>query len=85
MLHPPRTCLNFKRQRVGDEVFVFVQVIDFETGNMREQRETLSAAAADHTQAISDAWSKLETRMDAPSESPASDEAVKESRRSCDA
>lgn len=69
LLDPPRFRLNFKQREVDGEVFVFAQIIDIETGVIREQREAVAAStsANDRAQAMSAAMSQLETQIGAPS------------------
>ena len=70
LLDPPRFRLNFKQREVDGEIFVFVQVIDIETGLIREQREAVapSSSANDRAEAMSAAMSMLNTTVGTPSD-----------------
>lgn len=70
LLDPPRVRLNFKQIEVEGEILVFVQVIDIETGVIREQREAVAAspASGDRAHAMSAALSRLDTHVGAPSD-----------------
>lgn len=70
LIDPPRYRLNFKQKAVEDGIYVFVQVIEIETGKILEQREGFAAspAPADRAQAMNTAWSKLDFSVGAPSD-----------------
>ncbi|AVX04906.1 hypothetical protein MXMO3_02393 [Maritalea myrionectae] len=69
LLDPPRVRLNFKQREVDGEIYVFAQVIDIETGIVREQRETVAAStsATDRAEAMSAVMAQLDTPVGATS------------------